>query len=157
IERLQRDFGNLREVVGAGEALTDALLAPVLERFAETLDAVASARADLGPKCADLERRLRRFLERSPATGPPELFGEDLRVRRRSRPSARRQAGKPAPPRRVTKRGCVTGAVGRRCPSRAATPPGRQGPPRGTPPSCGTSGSGPRAGRAPAARGSRAG
>jgi hypothetical protein len=78
IERLQSDFGNLREVVGASEPLTDALLEPVLGRFGETLADVASVRADLGEKCSDLERRLRRFLERSPVTDPPESFDDDL-------------------------------------------------------------------------------
>ena len=40
IDRLRRDFGNLREVVGASEALTDALLAPVLERFGRSEERV---------------------------------------------------------------------------------------------------------------------
>jgi hypothetical protein len=60
IDQLRRAFGNLREVVGSGDA---ALLEPVLDRFCEAVDAVAAARENLSPKCADLQRRLRRFLE----------------------------------------------------------------------------------------------
>ena len=66
LDRLSRDYGNLREVVqGQDAAAADALLQPVLDRFCESLAAVAAARPDLEAKCADLQDRLGRF------TNPP--------------------------------------------------------------------------------------
>jgi hypothetical protein len=79
IDQLSRDFGNLREVIQSGdEAMADALIEPVLERFGETLDAVAAVRSDLQAKCADLQQRLRRFLE-PPGEEPlpPEPFDDE--------------------------------------------------------------------------------
>jgi hypothetical protein len=71
IDRLHRDFGNLRDILQGGDLTrAEALLQPVLDRFAETLAEVASARDDLRAKCEDLEARTRRILdpvrERSP-------------------------------------------------------------------------------------------
>jgi hypothetical protein len=64
IDRLRQAFGNLREVVASVDGgLGTALLEPVLERFCETVDAVEAGRPDLQPKCADLQGRLRRFLD----------------------------------------------------------------------------------------------
>jgi hypothetical protein len=64
IERVSRDFGNLREVAqGGDEAAAGSLIEPVVDRFCETLTAVTAARPDLGRKCADLQNRLRRFTE----------------------------------------------------------------------------------------------
>ncbi len=64
IDRLSHDFGNLREVLQTQDVeLAAALIEPVLDRFRDTLDAVARARADLQAKCADLQQRLHRFLE----------------------------------------------------------------------------------------------
>ncbi len=64
IDRLNRDFGNLREVARSTDLDGAAdLLEPVLDRFCETLAAVATARDELRPKCDDLAGRLRRFLE----------------------------------------------------------------------------------------------
>ncbi|MEX0703613.1 MAG: hypothetical protein WD069_16070 [Planctomycetales bacterium] len=64
IDRLHRDFGNLREVAQSPDSeRIDALLEPVLARFCETLDAAAAARPELEQKAADLERRVRRFAD----------------------------------------------------------------------------------------------
>lgn len=70
IDALSRDFGNLREILsGADEALSDALIEPVLARFGETLDAVATDHPELAEKCHDLQSQLQRFLE------PPDESG----------------------------------------------------------------------------------
>jgi hypothetical protein len=64
LDRLSRDFGNLREVAQSSEMLgASSLIEPEIDRFCETLTAVAAARTDLGAKCTDLQRHLRRFLE----------------------------------------------------------------------------------------------
>jgi hypothetical protein len=64
IDRLSRDFGNLREVCQSGDFATmDSLFEPVLDRFRESLDALAGVQPELEPKCADLQQRLGRFLE----------------------------------------------------------------------------------------------
>jgi hypothetical protein len=70
IDQLSRDFGNLREVSQSAES-GEALIGPVINRFCETLDAVAAERADLQEKCSDLQARLRRFLE-PPGEEDPE-------------------------------------------------------------------------------------
>ena len=62
IDQLSRDFGNLREVAGS-EEFGGALVDPVIDRFCETLEAVAATREDLQEKCADLSARVRRFAE----------------------------------------------------------------------------------------------
>jgi hypothetical protein len=78
VERLHRDFGNLREVVQSSDMATrEALLDPVLDRFHETLGAIAAAHSHLEPKCADLQRRLRCLLA-SPPLSPPDLDDESL-------------------------------------------------------------------------------
>lgn len=46
--------------MGAGTARIE----PVIERFCEELHAVADVRADLGDKCADLDRQLRELAAR---------------------------------------------------------------------------------------------
>ncbi len=64
IEALKRDFGNLREVAQSGDlSLAAALIEPVLDRFCETLNGVAASHEQLTKRCADLSRRLCRFLE----------------------------------------------------------------------------------------------
>jgi hypothetical protein len=70
IDQLNRDFANLREVSQSAET-GDALVEPVINRFCETLDAVAAARTDLQEKCSDLQARLRRFVE-PPSEDDPE-------------------------------------------------------------------------------------
>lgn len=62
----------------SGEAsLIDALFEPVIERFCETVDAVAAARPALDEKCADLQDRLRRFLGPLEEFESPLDFGDD--------------------------------------------------------------------------------
>jgi len=69
LDQLNRDFGNLRELLQSSEpSLAEALLEPVLDRFAESLAAVASARPDLSAKCESLAKSLARFLE-PPSSG----------------------------------------------------------------------------------------
>lgn len=64
IDRLNRDFGNLRELLQNSEpSLTEALIGPVIDRFTETLDLLASIRTDLVAKCESLTNSLARFLE----------------------------------------------------------------------------------------------
>jgi hypothetical protein len=64
IDRLNRDFGNLRELLQtSGPSLAAALLDPVLERFAESLATVASARPELSTKCESLTNSLARVFE----------------------------------------------------------------------------------------------
>jgi hypothetical protein len=70
IDRLSRDYGNLRDVVNSPDAASGSLIQPVLGRFCESLDAVAAARPDLADRCADLQERLGRF------TAPPDETGE---------------------------------------------------------------------------------
>ena len=73
IERLSRDWGNLREVAGATEASGQPeLVEAVLDCFSQSLSEVAADRRDLEPKCSDLAERLRRFTE--PARNKDEDF-----------------------------------------------------------------------------------
>ena len=77
IDQLNRDFGNLREVLTGAEAgLAESLLEPVLARFTETLDAVAADRPDLAPKCGALFAKLKNFLE-PPNPDLPDPFPDD--------------------------------------------------------------------------------
>ncbi len=77
IDQLNRDFGNLREVLtGADAALSASLVEPVLDRFAETLDAVATTRSDLDAKCRDLSAKLKNFLA-PPDPEMPYEFPDD--------------------------------------------------------------------------------
>ena len=67
IDRLNRDFGNLREVLqGPDPSLAEALLDPVVERFTEALASVAAARPDLAPQCESLTEDLSRLLDPLP-------------------------------------------------------------------------------------------
>lgn len=76
IDRLNREFGNLREVTQATElSLAEALLEPVIMHFGEALDEIASARPELDPKCTDLREKLQEFLEPAEEGG---LFDDDV-------------------------------------------------------------------------------
>jgi hypothetical protein len=81
IDRLSRDFGNVREVCQTQDVeLAAALTEPVLDRFRETLDVVAQTRADLQAKCADLQRRLDRFLEPPGESAPSPDDLDDMEL-----------------------------------------------------------------------------
>jgi len=79
IDQLNRDFGNLRELLQSSDSsLTEALIDPVVDRFAETLDTVATARPDLAPQCESLTKDFRKFLDPPPPeptwdSGDPEV------------------------------------------------------------------------------------
>lgn len=67
IDQLNRDFGNLRELLQSSDSsLAEALLDPVRQHFAETLDTVASARSELTSKCESLKTNLQTLLDPSP-------------------------------------------------------------------------------------------
>jgi hypothetical protein len=80
IDQLNRDFGNLREVVAMSDASTGAaLIEPVLERFCETLVAVGESREKLREQCEDLQGSLQRFLEPpDDAIGEFTDYGDDV-------------------------------------------------------------------------------
>jgi hypothetical protein len=70
IDRLSRDFDNLRDIVHSDDAnRAFALAGPVIDRFCGTLADVAAARNGLRTKCEDLCQRLQRFFE--PSSVPP--------------------------------------------------------------------------------------
>lgn len=79
IDQLSRDFGNLREVVGATDVEGSyELCEPVIDRFCESLDSVCAKVPEIERKCTDLQSRLRRFL--APPTIDPTSsreFDED--------------------------------------------------------------------------------
>lgn len=67
-DQLNRDFGNLRELLQSSEpSLAEALIEPVMTRFAESLADVASARPLLTAKCQSLTNSLAKFLNPRPA------------------------------------------------------------------------------------------
>jgi hypothetical protein len=64
IDQLNRDFGNLRELLQhADPSLASALIEPVRDRFVETLVTVANDHAELAPKCESLIGDLHALLE----------------------------------------------------------------------------------------------
>jgi hypothetical protein len=77
IDQLNRDFGNLREILQSPDAsLIEALVEPVLHRCQETLAEVASARPELATKCEDLAGKFSRLLDpppQEPDWGPDDL------------------------------------------------------------------------------------
>jgi hypothetical protein len=76
IDQLNRDFGNLRDILQSSDSsLTEALIDPVLDRFAETLAHVAMVRADLAPQCESLTNNLRKLLD--PPHPEPTGDGDD--------------------------------------------------------------------------------
>ena len=77
IDQLNRDFGNLRDILqSADSSLTEALIDPVLDRFAETLATVAMVRLDLAPQCESLTNELRKLLD-PPRREPTGDAGDD--------------------------------------------------------------------------------
>ena len=79
IDQLNRDFGNLRELLQSSDSsLAEVLIDPVLRRFDESLDAVATAYPDLASQCESLANDLHSLLNPSPPeptwdSGDPEL------------------------------------------------------------------------------------
>ncbi|MHB8970911.1 MAG: hypothetical protein ACYC3X_05455 [Pirellulaceae bacterium] len=75
INQLNRDFGNLREILQQpGPELAAALFGPVIDCFGETLARVATVRADLAAKCESVGDSLASLLDEpppEPAWGPP--------------------------------------------------------------------------------------
>ncbi|SIN87812.1 hypothetical protein SAMN05444166_1403 [Singulisphaera sp. GP187] len=64
IDRLNRDFGNFRELLqNSDPSLAESLISPVLDRFIETLDSVATARPDLARQCESLTNDLHKLLD----------------------------------------------------------------------------------------------
>ena len=79
IDQLNRDFGNLREILQSSESsLTEALLDPVLDRFAETLATVAMVHPDLDPQCEYLTNELRTLLDPPPPGPTWTADGDDV-------------------------------------------------------------------------------
>ncbi|MBI2478781.1 MAG: hypothetical protein HYV60_09150, partial [Planctomycetia bacterium] len=69
IDQLNRDFGNLREVLQSSDSsLAAALIDPVLDRFTDTLAALAASRSELTARCDSLTGELQNLL----APPPPE-------------------------------------------------------------------------------------
>jgi len=67
IDQLNRDFGNLRELLQSSDSsLAEALIDPVLERFAETLNTAATAHPDLALQCESLTNDLHKLLNPPP-------------------------------------------------------------------------------------------
>jgi len=74
IDQLNRDFGNLRELLqNSGPSLAEALIDPVIDCFAESLASVASANPALSAKCESLTTKLHSLLD----VNPPEFNDED--------------------------------------------------------------------------------
>ena len=68
IDQLNRNFGNLRELLQTSEpSVAEAIIHPVMDRFVESLAAVASARPDTSAKCESLASSLTKFLDSHPA------------------------------------------------------------------------------------------
>lgn len=64
IDELNRDFGNLRELLQTTDpSLAEALIDPVLDRFTETLASIATTRSDLAPQCESLTTDLHKLLD----------------------------------------------------------------------------------------------
>ncbi len=79
IDQLNRDFGNLRELLQNSEpSLAEALVTPVIDCFAETLANVASARPDLAPKCESLTNQLITLLDQPSSESNWESSDRDL-------------------------------------------------------------------------------
>ena len=79
IDLVNRDFGNLREVLQSSDAsLALALIDPVLDRFTETLATVGTDRPDLAPQCEALSKEIQKLLD--PPPPEPKWDDGDLEV-----------------------------------------------------------------------------
>ena len=64
IDQLNREFGNLREILESTDSsLADALIDPVCDRFAETLANLAIDRPDLAKRCEKVAEDLETLLD----------------------------------------------------------------------------------------------
>jgi hypothetical protein len=64
IDELNRDFGNFREILQSPDrSLAEALIDPVLRRFVESLDSVATSHPDLALQCESVADLLKTLLE----------------------------------------------------------------------------------------------
>lgn len=64
VDRVNRDFGNLREVLGVtGDNSMSTLVEPTILRFSETLQDLSESYPELEPKCSDLVRQLQSLLD----------------------------------------------------------------------------------------------
>jgi len=79
IDQLNRDFGNLREMLQSDDSsLAQALIDPVLDRFAESLSSVATARADLALQCEALTSELSEILNPPPPEASSDSCDPDI-------------------------------------------------------------------------------
>lgn len=77
IVRLNRDFGNVRELLLSRDTShRDALIGPALDRFVEVLTTVASERPDLAARCESLTGVLNQIVNQ-PRPEPTDDFFED--------------------------------------------------------------------------------
>lgn len=76
IDQLNRDFGNLRDVLQDSNAsLATTLIEPVVQRFADDLDTVTRERPDLASQCESLTDDLHRLLDPH-SEQPPDWAGD---------------------------------------------------------------------------------
>jgi hypothetical protein len=79
IDRLNRDFGNLREVLqNSDSSLAEALIDPVRDRLAESLAAVDSANPNLTSQCEALADEIRRLLD--PPSPAPDWDSDNSEI-----------------------------------------------------------------------------
>ncbi len=79
IDQLNRDFGNLRDILqGADASLALALIDPVLNRFAETLESVAAGRSHLAEQCQSITDDLHKLLNPPSEDEGQEFPDEEL-------------------------------------------------------------------------------
>jgi hypothetical protein len=79
IDRLNRDFGNLREILQSRDlSMAGSLIEPVMLRFVESLDAAGRFRPKESSRCEWLTDDLNRLLAPPPGDGPMPRFDEEM-------------------------------------------------------------------------------
>lgn len=79
IDQLNRDFGNLREVLQSSDAsLAAALIEPVIDRFIDSLQSLYDVRSDLAERCDALAGELRRLLDPPPPEPTWDASNDDV-------------------------------------------------------------------------------
>jgi hypothetical protein len=79
IDRLNRNFGNLRELLQSPDSsLAGSLIDSVIHRFAESLDTVATAYPGLASQCESLTNDLQKLLDQPPPKPTEPDFDPDL-------------------------------------------------------------------------------